>query len=456
MAATVGIRAEDKNRWERRAPLTPDHVRELVEEQGLSVHVEPSNRRAFLDRDYEDAGAALEGGLEACDVVLGVKEIPIEKLRAGRVYVYFSHVIKGQAYNMPMLARLLELGATLIDYERIVDRKGRRLIFFGRHAGYAGMLDTLWAFGQRFAAEGIESPFERLRLAHQYSGLEEALAHVARIGEEIRRGGLPTGRRPIICGFTGSGNVTQGAMEVFERLPVVDVDPEVLLELGEDRDRPRNVLYRTVFERHHRFRRSADGGFDAAELGAHPERYTSGLAPFLRHLSMLVHGAFWEPPQPRLVTREQLAALWEAEEQPKLRVIGDISCDIDGGIEATVRSTDPGEPVFRYDPVAGAEAEGFGGRGVLVMSVDNLPCELPVEASHHFGDSLVRFVAALARCDWRRPYEALDLPDELRGAVIAHRGALAPPFAHLEESLVAAGCAPAVAADTERPTGDGS
>ena len=443
MAATIGIRAEDKNRWERRAPLTPEHVRELVGEHGLAFRVEPSKRRAFLDRDYADAGAVVDAELGPCPIVLGVKEIPPAKLEREKVYVFFSHVIKAQPYNMPMLARLLELGATLIDYERIVDRRGRRLIFFGRHAGYAGMIDTLWAFGQRFAAEGIESPFERIRRAHQYSGLEEALAHVARIGEEIRRVGLPTGRRPIVCGFTGSGNVTQGAMEVFERLPALDVEPEVLLELGEDRDRPRNVLYRTLFERHHRYRRVGDGGFDAAELGAHPERYESGMGRYLPHLSMLVHGAFWEPPQPRLVTREQLAALADAEAQPKLRVIGDISCDIDGGIEATVRSTDPGAPVFRYEPSTGTAHAELAGDGVLVMAVDNLPCELPVEASHHFGDSLVRFVGALARCDWRRPYEALDLPEELKGAVIVHRGALAPRFAHLEQALATAGFATA-------------
>lgn len=435
MAARIGIRAEDKNRWERRAPLTPDHVRELVEEQGLELVVQPSARRAFADRDYADAGARLRADLDECDLVLGVKEIPAEKLAAGKVYLYFSHVIKGQPDNMPRLARLLELGATLLDYERIVDRKGRRLIFFGRHAGYAGMLDTLWAFGQRFAAEGIDTPFERIRRAHDYSSLEEALAHVARVGEEIRKRGLPTGRRPVICGFTGSGNVTQGAMEVFERLPVLDVDPEVLLELAEDRDRPRNVLYRTRFERQQRYRRRSDGGFDAAELAAHPERYESALPRYLPHLSMLVHGAFWEPPQPRLVRREDLAELFEREPRPKLRVIGDISCDVDGAIAATVRATDPGAPVYLYDPVAGAEASGLAGRGVVVMAVDNLPCELPVEASHHFGDSLVRFVGALARCDWSRRYEELALPEELRGAVIAHRGELAPPYRYLERAL---------------------
>ena len=435
MSGRIGIRAEDKNRWERRAPLTPDHVGELVEEQALAFRVQPSARRAFLDRDYRAAGAEIDDDLGPCSVILGVKEVPPEKLLGGKAYLYFSHVSKGQASNMPMLRRLLELGCTLLDYERIVDRKGKRLIFFGRHAGYAGMIDTLWALGQRFAAEGIETPFERIRQSWYYRGLEEALEHLARLGEEIRRRGLPTGRRPIVCGFTGSGNVTRGAAEVFERLPVVDVEPEELLDLAEDRDRARNVLYRVVFARHHRYRRSADGGFDAAELEAHPDRYQSGLEPYLEHLSVLLHGAYWEPPQPRLVTREMLARLFAGEAQPKLRVIGDVSCDVGGAIEATVRVTDPGSPVYVYDPSTGGATQGLAGHGVVVLAVDNLPCELPLEASHHFGDSLLRFVGSLARCDWSRPLAELDLPPELHRAVIVHRGRLAPDLQYLQHAL---------------------
>ncbi len=438
MSLLIGIRAEDKNRWERRAPLTPDHVRELVAERGLAVRVEPSARRAFPDADYVEAQAELSSDLSACPVVFGVKEIPLDKLAAGRVYVFFSHVIKGQPANMPLLARLLELGCTMIDYERIVDRKGRRLIFFGRHAGYAGMLDTLWAFGQRLAAEGAFTPLEHVRLAHQYSGLDEALAHVARLGEHVRHLGFPTPRRPIVCGFTGSGNVTQGAMEVFERLPVADIEPEELLELPEDRDRPRNVLYRCRFERHHRYRRIDGGEFDPAELERHPERFESGLAPYLPHLSLLVHGAYWEPTQPRLVTRDMLRRLFADEEQPKLRVLGDISCDVGGAIEATVRATTPGDPAYVYDPESGRDAAGVEGHGVVVMAVDNLPCELPVEASHHFGDSLLRFVGVLARADWSQPFAGLDLPPELAGAIVTHRGELAPDYRYLESSLRAA------------------
>ena len=438
MRSPIGIRAEDKNRWERRAPLTPEHVRELVDEQGLAVRVEPSARRAFPDRDYVEAGADLDASLTGCRVVLGVKEIPPEKLERGRVYVIFSHVIKGQPAGRPLLRRLLELGCTLVDYESILDRKGRRLIFFGRHAGYAGMIDALWALGQRLAAEGSFTPFEHLRLARHYAGLDDALAHVARLGEHVRHLGIPPPRRPIVAGFTGSGNVARGAMEVFDRLPVVDIVPEELLDLSEDPDRPKNAVYRCAFERHHRYRRRDRGSFDAVELAERPKLYESGLGPFLPHLTMLVHGAYWEPPQPRLVTREMLAELHACEQQPKLRVIADLSCDIRGAIEATVRTSTPGEPVYVYDSETDSGSTGLEGRGTVILAVDNLPCELPVEASHHFGDSLMRFVGALARADWDRPLDELGLPEEMEAATIVHRGRLTPAYKHLERALEAA------------------
>ena len=235
----IGIRREDKNRWERRAPLMPDHVAELLSEHGIQVRVQPSSTRVFPDKDYAAAGAALSEDLSACRIVLGVKEIPAEKLVRRQAYLYFSHVIKGQPAGMPMLRRLLELEATLLDYEPIVDRRGRRLIFFGRHAGYAGMLDTLWALGQRLLHEGFTTPLAELRLAHLDSSLDEATDHVARVGERIRHEGLPPGLRPIVVGFTGSGNVSHGAQEVFDRLPFQAVDPEELDSLHEDRERPR-------------------------------------------------------------------------------------------------------------------------------------------------------------------------------------------------------------------------
>ncbi|MGA7614641.1 MAG: bifunctional lysine ketoglutarate reductase /saccharopine dehydrogenase family protein [Thermoanaerobaculia bacterium] len=433
MPSIIGIRAEDKNRWERRAPLTPDHVSELTREQTLSFRVQPSSRRVFHDLDYTRAGAELNIDLSPCRVILGVKEIPIAKLQANTTYLFFSHTTKGQVYNMPLLRRLMDQNCTLIDYERITDAKGRRLIFFSRHAGYAGMIDTLWALGNRLETEGFHTPLQDVRLAHQYSSLDEATGHIGRIGERIRHDGLEAGLRPVVFAFAGSGNVSKGAQEVFDRLPYQWIDPEELPSLPEDRTRPRNVVYKTILDRSQRYERIDGGGFELYQYREHPELYRSALDRLLPHITVLVNGIYWEPEQPRLVTREQLARLWNSETQPKLRVIGDITCDIGGSIEATVRSTTPGDPIYVWEPSTGEVSMGSRGRGPVIMAVDNLPCELPVESSEHFGDSLVRFAAPLAECDWEVEYDALELPTELTRAVIVHRGVLTPPYRYLEQ-----------------------
>ena len=155
----------------------------------------------------------------------------------------------------------------------------------------------------------------------------------------------------------------------------------------------------------------------------------------LPHVTVLINGTYWEPGLPVLVTKESLRELWTREREPKLRVIGDVTCDIRGSVEVTEKATTPGDPVFVWNPDTGAITSGVTGRGPVVMAVDNLPCELPVEASEHFGDSLLRFVPPLARCDWEVPLEALALPREIRDAIIVHRGELAPAFAGLERLL---------------------
>lgn len=145
---TIGIRREDKNEWERRVPLTPAQVARLVQQQ-LPIMVQPSSIRAFADDSYAAAGTIVQEDLAAADIILAIKEIPLELLQPYKTYLFFSHTIKGQAHNMPLLRRLLELNCQLIDYERIVDQQNRRLIFFGEHAGLAGMVETLRTLGQR-------------------------------------------------------------------------------------------------------------------------------------------------------------------------------------------------------------------------------------------------------------------------------------------------------------------
>jgi len=429
----LGIRAETKNPWERRAPLAPGHVAQLVREHGVRILIEPSSLRVFSREEYLAAGAEFAEDLSACRVILGVKEIPPRALLERKTYVYFAHVIKGQPENMPALRRHLELGTTLVDYERVRDRQGRRLIFFSRHAGYAGAIDGLWALGQRLMAEGIRTPLAEIRRALSYSNLDGALRHLTEIGDRIRRFGLPREVCPLVLGVMGSGSVAQGVWEVISRLPLERVEPEELAGLAGEEDRPPNLVYAVTFRRNHRLAR-ADGGFDAEELTAHPERYRSIMDRWLPHLTVLFNAVYWEPGQPRLVSREQLRRLLERG-QPTLRVLADITCDIDGSIEATVRATDPGNPVYVYDPLSGETTDGVRGRGVVVLAVDNLPCELPAEATRHFGDQLLRFLPAVARCDWDRPLGELDLPEEILGAVIVHGGRLAPDYRYLEEPL---------------------
>ncbi|MFW5741409.1 MAG: bifunctional lysine ketoglutarate reductase /saccharopine dehydrogenase family protein [Myxococcota bacterium] len=435
MTLRIGIRREDKNHWERRAPLTPDHVAELVHEHRLEVIVQPSGRRAFPDRAYAAAGARLDKDLSACPIVLGVKEVPRDKLESKRAYLYFSHVIKGQPQNMPMLQRVLEQRCTLIDYELIVDKKGRRLIFFGRHAGYAGAIDSLWALGQRLEVEGFETPLSSILLAHEYDSLEEAMQSIREAGDQIRKERLPDNLHPIVVAFTGEGNVSTGAQEVFDRLPVETISPDELPALMAEPLRARRRLFKLQLPPPLTVDRVGGGDFDWDEYVQHPELYVANMNRWLEHITMLVHGIYWEPRFPRIVTREWVEQHWAKHEQPTLRVIGDIACDIEGSVEVTLEATTPGDPVYVYEPERKGIVRGVRGRGPVIMAVDNLPCELPVEASDHFGDALLRFVPLLARCDWNRPLEELALPAEIKNAIIAHDGKLAPAWQHLQAHL---------------------
>jgi alpha-aminoadipic semialdehyde synthase len=433
----IGIRRETKNRWERRVPLTPGHVAVLAQGQHMRVVVEPSEIRAFPESAYQEAGAAISPDLSPCRVILGVKEVPTELLSPGKVYVFFAHVAKGQKHNMPMLRRLMELGCTLLDYEKIVDDRGRRLIFFGLQAGHSGMIDTLWALGRRLRHEGIRpNPFEDVRQALAYATLAEAQTAVSAAGERILAEGLPDVLNPFVCAFTGYGNTYRGAAEVFDLLPFREIAPRDLPALAASGPPDRHSVYKSVFHEEHTVEPVAPWDkFELQDYYAHPEKYRGTFETYLPHISVLVNCIYWEPKYPRLVTLEALRKLYGGDAPPRLRVIGDISCDVGGAVECTVRCTDPGDPLFVYDPLTGRDVLGIEGRGPVVLAVDNLPCELPVDASQHFGDMLLPFVPALARCPWDGPLEDLPLPPEILRAVILHRGKLAPSYAYLERHL---------------------
>lgn len=419
---------------ERRAPLVPEHVQELIEQHGIQVVVESSPERVFSDEAYRRAGARVQSHLRDVPIIFGIKEIPPDYLEPRKVYIYFSHTIKGQPQNMPMLRRLVELQDTLIDYEKITDERGKRLIAFGYYAGVAGMIDTLWALGQRLRLFGLSTPFAQIRRAYQYTSYDEAKDHLRRIGETIRRNGLPDALVPLTVGFTGHGNVSHGAQDVLDLFPVEGISPE---ELGGIRRTARaDRIYKVVFDKAHRVAPREPGKpFDEEEYYAHPERYRSIFENYLPYLVVVVNGVYWEPRYPRLITKEGLRRLWLQGKDRHPLVIGDITCDVEGSVEITVKATDPEHPTFVYDPLTGAVQDGLEGRGVVVMAVDILPSELPRDASYYFSSILKGFVPAIARADYTVPYERLALPPELKRAVILLRGAFTPPFRYMEAFL---------------------
>lgn len=432
---TVGVRREDKSIWERRVPVTPDIARALRERHAIETRVQPSSIRAFSDDEFRRAGAQVDEDLSACPVVLAIKEIPKEVFLPGQAYVFFAHVIKGQPYNMPMLQRLLDLGCTLIDYEKITDDAGRRLIFFGWHAGVAGMLETLRALGQRLAWQGIANPLAALRQPREYHDLDAALVDVDTAAATIRTAGLPAGLTPLTIGVAGYGNVARGAWDVLRHLPIVEVTPDELAGLSTDPAASRQTIYAVTFREEHLATPLAAGqSFDLQRYYQHPEEFQGTFEQYLPHLDVLVNAIYWAPQYPRLVTRAYLRDALAADSL-RLRVIGDISCDIDGAIEATVRATEPGEPSFIYDPLTDETTDGVAGRGVVVMAVDILPSELPRDASEDFSRVLAEFIPALAAADYSAPFADLVLPAPIKRAVITHRGELTPDYRYLGQYL---------------------
>ncbi len=436
MSSLIGIRREDKNPWEGRAPLTPEHVRELRERCSVDVLMQPSSIRAFPDQAYQDAGAGIDEDMSSCPVVLGIKEIPPDFLEPEKTYIFFSHTIKGQPYNMPILRRLLEQKSSLIDYEKVEDDEGRRLIFFGKFAGLAGMIDSLWSLGQRLAWEGIENPFYGIRQALHYKSLEDATREISQIGDSIRSEGLPPEIRPLICGFTGYGHVSMGAQEIFDLLPVETIAPEEVALLADRKDRSGRVVYKVVFKEEHLVEPVEAGQpFALQDYYDHPEKYRSIFGAYVPHLTVIMNCIYWDQRYPRFVTKCILRDLFGGDENPRLRVIGDITCDVEGAMECTVRATDPGNPVFVYDPIEETTKDGHAGRGPVVLAVDNLPCELAGESSNYFSHVLKAFVPEIVKADFSGSFEECDLPPAIKRAMIVYKGELTPDYQYLQEYL---------------------
>jgi alanine dehydrogenase len=436
MTARIGIRREDKNPWERRTPLIPSHVRELLKDYPLEIWIQPSPIRIFSDEDFTREGAEIREDIFSCPVVFAVKEIPLHFFRKNGVYVFFSHTIKGQSYNMPLLKKMIQLGCTLIDYERIVDEKGQRLVFFGVQAGQAGMIDTLWALGRRLSWEGIENPFNRIKQAFQYGSLIDAKEDIKRVGWHIHEQGIAPSLVPLVCGFAGYGRVSQGAQEIYDLLTVEEIKPERLPGFFAEKNYASNRVYKVEFKEKDMVEPlSPSHKFVLQDYYSHPEKYRPVFASYLPYLTVMMNCIFWTPQYPRFVSKKHLKKLWRNDITHRLRVIGDISCDVEGSVECTVRCTTPEEPVFVFDPITEEVRDSIEGRGVVVMAIDNLPAELSLESSLFFSKALKPFVIDIVRADYSGDFSKCDLPLSIKKAVILYKGEFTPDYEFMKDFL---------------------
>uniref|UniRef100_A0A8C2K221 Aminoadipate-semialdehyde synthase n=1 Tax=Cyprinus carpio TaxID=7962 RepID=A0A8C2K221_CYPCA len=420
----LSIRREDVNVWERRAPLAPRHVREITA-AGHKVLVQPSNRRAIHDRYYEKAGAVIQEDISEASLIVGVKRPPEEKVYPHKTYAFFSHTIKAQEANMGLLDDLLKKEVRLIDYEKMVDPNGYRIVAFGQWAGVAGMINILHGLGLRFLALGHHTPFMHIGMAHNYRNVSQAIQAVRDCGYEISLGLMPKSIGPLTFVFTGTGNVSKGAQDIFNELPCEYVEPHELKEVSESGDMTK--VYGTVISRHHHLIRKSDGLYDPLEYENHPELYTSHfretVAPYT---TCLINGIYWDPHTPRLLRRLDAQRLIRpvipASSSPdhgcpalphKFLAICDISADTGGSIEFMTECTTIEKPFCMYDANQHIDHDSVEGNGILMCSIDNLPAQLPIEATEYFGDRLFPYI-------WEM-------------AVITSNGKLTPKFEYIQK-----------------------
>ncbi|KAL4226643.1 hypothetical protein ACF0H5_014624 [Mactra antiquata] len=441
---TIAIRRETINVWERRAPLAPSHVERLVK-KGVKVIVQPSNRRAYSMQEYTEKGAIIQEDLSEASVVAGVKQVPIDLLMPDKTFCFFSHVIKAQKDNMPLLDAILEKNVRLIDYEKMVDPSGQRVVAFGKYAGVVGMVNILHGMGLRLLALGHHTPFMHIGPSHNYRNSEAARQAVRDAGYEIALGRMPKSIGPLTFIFTGSGNVSRGAQEVFQELPHEYIEPDHLQKVV--RKGSMKKVYGCVVSRDDHYVRLKGGKFDAEEFEQHPERYASTfshkIAPYS---SCIINGIYWAPNSPRLLTIPDAKTLLRTQEFPwipssegcpqlphRLISLCDISADPGGSIEFMKDCTTIDKPFCLYDAELNLETESFKGDGVLICSIDNMPAQMPREATEYFGSLLLPYIPEILKSDAKSTFEDYDADPTVKNAVIASNGKLTPNFEYIAE-----------------------
>ena len=392
-----GIIKERKNPPDRRVVFSPEKLAEFKNAYPQSIlKVETSDIRIFSDDQYFEKGIEVNHDLNDCDVLIGVKEVPKEALIPNKKYFFFSHTIKKQPYNRELLKTILEKNIELYDHETIVDDKNRRLIGFGRYAGIVGAYNGIRAFGLKY---------ELFNLAKA-----ETLPDQKALIERLKRNPLPN----IKIVLTGRGKVAYGSKEMLDGAKIKEVSID-------------DYLTKTYAEPVYTFidvldyNKRADGQPSTKEdFYNNPTEYVSDFERFSQVSDMFIAGHFYGNNAPIILSKEMLRS-----PKCKLKVVADVSCDIDGPIACTIKPSTIADPIYGYLPSEHKEVSYTHPSAIVVMAVDNLPCELPKDASDGFGEVfLERVIPAFFNND---------ADGVLERAKMTENGKLTPRFAYLQD-----------------------
>jgi saccharopine dehydrogenase (NAD+, L-lysine forming) len=401
-AIKIGILRETKNPPDRRVPLTPPQIVALQELYPYAgFFVQPSDNRCYSDEEYDYLDIPLKEDLKDCDILLGVKEVDKRTFIPDKTYMFFAHVAKKQPHNREMFRSMAEKSLSLIDYEYLTSEKGQRVVAFGRHAGIVGAYNGL-------RARGIKTNRFKLKPAYQCHDLDEMWAGLRLIQ-------FVPGLKILV---TGEGRVSGGAMETLSICNIVQVTPEEFLT--KEFDVP---VFCQIGPQHYTTHKQGKP-FDFRDFTKNPCDYDSAFLPFSRVTDILITGHFWDPRSPVFFTREDM-------KRPDFRIsiIADISCDVDGPIPATIRVSTIADPFYAYNPRLETEEPDFTTpSNITVMAVDNLPGELPRDASLDFGKMLMTSVMHDILTGKKSPM--------IERATILQNGQLTGRYGYLEDYLM--------------------
>lgn len=394
----IGLLREGKVPPDKRVPFTPLQAEEIEQRYPrVKVICQQSPIRCFKDDEYASLDILVSSDVNDCDILMGIKEVQIADLIPEKTYLFFSHTLKKQPYNRKLLQEVLRKKIRLIDYEALKDRHGNRLVAFGRYAGIVGAYNGLWTYGKRYNSYSLRRAFE----CYDVNDLKL----------ELRKVRLP--RLKII--LTGAGRVGRGSMETLDSAGIRKVSPNDFLRL--EFDEP--VYTQLSSADYHK--RKAGGHFNREEFHKHPERYESYFYEYARVGDMLIAGAYWNPKAPVLFTPADMQS-----SDFKIKIVTDITCDINGSVPSTKKASTITDPIYDYDPASDSIQQPLSSdRFITVMAVDNLPCELPRSASEEFGRDLIDRILPVLIGE--------DKDEVIERATIAKGGTLTPYFEYLQD-----------------------